>query len=191
MATREPFRRTFLGEDSWLEIFQKAATMAALAFGVYAYVYSVKPVFEKESELQTQQALVQQLRNEVAQLKNERTTLQQQLERTQALSAANDEGLVFWHLAEMRRYVEEEARSQTRAGAAFDLRDFSLAYARAMLRRLGSPAPGSPESYQKEAAEFFRRFVDRAVPPQEADVRPLDPLLDAYAREARPAAGAP
>jgi hypothetical protein len=191
MATREPSRRTFLGEDSWFEILQKAVTMAALAFGVWAYFYSVKPVFEKEGELQTQRALVQQLRGETRQLKNERSTLQQRLERSQALSAANDEGLVFWHLAEMRRYVEEEARSQTRAAAPFDLRDFSLAYARAVLRRLGRPAPGSPESYQKEAAEFFHQFVVRTVPPKEADVSRLGLLLDAYAREGRRETGAP
>ncbi|HVF59364.1 MAG TPA: hypothetical protein VNJ70_06080 [Thermoanaerobaculia bacterium] len=198
MATREPFRRTFLGEDSWLEIFQKAATMAALAFGVYAYVYSVKPVFEKESELQAQQQLVEQLRaevgqrkNEVDQLKNERSVLQQELERTQAFSAAKDEGLVFSYLAGMRWHVEEEARSQERAGAAFEVRASSLAYANWVLEHLESPAPGSPESYQKEAAEFFQRFVARTIRPKETDVSKLGLLLDAYAREGRREAAAP
>ena len=191
MAKRQTSGRTFLGDDSWFEILQKAVTMAALAFGVWAYFYSVKPVFEKDRELRAHRERVQQLRGEIRQLRNERSVLQQQLERTQALSAANDEGLVFWHLAEMRQYVEKEAQSQAQAAAAFDLHDFSLAYARAVLDRLGSPAPGSPESYQKEAAEFFHQFVVRTVPAKEADVSRLGLLLDAYAREARREAAAP
>ncbi|HEX5757836.1 MAG TPA: hypothetical protein VF121_01445 [Thermoanaerobaculia bacterium] len=185
MATREPFRRTFLGEDSWIEIFQRAATIAALAFGFYAYVHSVKPVFEKESELQAHRERVQQFRAVTRQLENDRSTLQQRVEGLQALAAANDEGLVFWHLAEIRDFVVREARLQQQAGAAFDLRDFSLAYASAVLDRSEPATPGSSAGHQRKAVEFFRLFVERTIPPGQSDARRLGPLLDAYDRQVR------
>ena len=189
--TWKRWKRRLLGHDPCLEIVHKVVTIGVLFFGVWTYFASVKPVFDKERELQAQGELVQQLRAETRQLKNERSVLQQELERTQAFSAANDEGLVFSYLAGMRWYVEEEARSQERAGAAFDVRASSLAYANWVLEHLESPAPGSPESYQKEAAEFFQRFVAQTIGPKETDVSKLGLLLDAYAREGRREAAAP
>lgn len=192
MADGKTWKQRWLGGDSRLEILHKLFTMATFAFGVWAYVHSVKPVFDKENELQALQQQVEQLsgevvqrRNEVDQLKNERWLLQQDLEINQELLAANDEGLVFWYLAEIRRFVEEEAQSQAQAGAPFDVRQSSLAYADWVLKRPGSPTP------QKKAAEFFRRFVVRNVRPREADVSQLRLLLDAYDREGWREAAAP
>lgn len=176
--------RPILGKDSWLEISHKLTTIAALFFGAWAYFNSVQPVFEKEQDLQTQRERAQALAHDLEQLRLERSLLQQQLERFQAVAAANRRGIVLSHLSNIKKELQREARTyQQLAPGAFDLRDYSLAYADALLEMLGPVEPGSPESYQKEALEFLREFVIRNIPPKATDVRWFNQLLDAYDRQ--------
>jgi hypothetical protein len=164
-----------------MEIANKLVTIGALGFGVWAYFFSVKPVFDKEDKLQRQTRRAESLQERVGLLEDERSKLQQRLLRVQSFIGTNRKGIVLSHLAEIRRAIEKDARAyQGMAPVGFDLRNYSLAWAQAQLKRLGHPQPGSAAAYEREAFEF---------PPGTDDVRWLAPLLDAYDRESVSAGG--
>jgi hypothetical protein len=173
-----------------MEIFSKLVTIFALVFGVWAYFFSVKPVFDKEELLSAQTRRAESLQGQVDQLAGERSKLQQRLDRLQSFTARHGKGSVLAHLAEIRRAIERDALTyQGLAPVGFDLRDYSLAWAAARLKQLDQPQRGSAGAYEKTALEYFVGFVDRRVPGGTGDVRWLAPLLDTYDKESR--AGAP
>lgn len=191
-AGRPRRKRSLFGEDSKLEIANKLVTILALGFGVWAYFFSVKPVFDKEERLQAQTRRAENLQRRVDEQRQGLSRQSQRLDRLQALLGNNRKGIVLSYLAEIRNTIEQDARAyqdmapvQDKAPVGFDLRDYSLAWAAAQLKRLGQPQPGSAEAYEKDALDFFQAFVDGRVPPGTADVGWLSPLLDAYDRESR------
>jgi hypothetical protein len=185
-------KRPFLGDDSWLGISHKLIPLATLGFGVWAYFNSVRPVFEKTMEFEAERQRVGTLSKEVQSLKRDREILQQQVERSQTDAATHRRGIVLAYLSDIKRELQRDVSEyQTIVPPeALDLRGYSIAYADVKLKRLGSPPPGSPESYQKEALEFFRQFVDRTIPPGASDVRWFDDLLNAYDRQKLSSSGA-
>jgi len=185
-SDRPGSRRSFLGDDSWLEVTTKLVTLATLGFGVWAYYHSVQPVFEKESELQRQRLRAGHLTAEVNRLQADRTFLQDQIERYHKAGSIYRRGIVLSYLSEIRLQIERDARHSAESSAPFDLRAHSLTYADAQLKGLGSPPPDSPESYRKQALLFFRRFA-KALPPGRSEVGPLDRLLEAYEEQETPA----
>lgn len=173
-------RRTFLGDEPWLEILNKLATLAALGFGVWAYFNTVEPVFEIQRRLAEERQRAGLLAHEVAGLKSERAALLQRL----AEYPGYRRGIVLSYLIDVKKDLQREAAIYQRlAPAGFDLREHSLARVDAALKRLGSPASGSIQSYQKEALEFVRRFVDETIPAGATKVDVLDEVLDAYVRQ--------
>ena len=179
-SDRPGSRRSFLGDDSWLEVTTKLVTLATLGFGVWAYYHSVQPVFEKESELQRQRLRAGHLTAEVSQLQADRKLLQEQLERYHHAGSIYRRGIVLSYMSEIRLKIERDARRYAESSAKpFDLRAHSLTYADAQLKALGSPPPDSPESYRKKALLFFRSFA-RSLPPGRSEAGLLDRLLEAY-----------
>jgi hypothetical protein len=175
--------RAWLGEDSWLEIASKLITIATLLFGVFTFFYNIEPLLGKlraerqraakqEQQLQAQRDLVRKLKIETAILNRQRSTLQRQLEQYQKTPS----GMVLSNLVVIKREVQEAVANQRRFTEPFDLRKYLIAYTEAQLK-------GSPESFRKEALDFFRKFVEQNIPPNSTDVRPLDRLLDAYEQQ--------
>ena len=186
-SDRPGSRRSFLGDDSWLEVTTKLVTLATLGFGIWVYYHSVQPVFEKESELQRQRLRAGQLTAEVSRLQTDRRRLQEQIEGYQQVGSIYRRGIVLSYLSEIRLKIEQDARYAAESSAPFDLRAHSLRYADAQLKGLGSPPPDSPESYRKAAVLFFRSFAVRALRPGRSGVGPLDRLLEAYDEQGTPA----
>lgn len=177
-------RRPLLGEETWLEVFHKLATVAALGFAGWVYFHSVQPVFQKERQLQRERERTDRMAREVARMESDLRVLWQQLEEHHWAAAAQRRGIILYHLSEIRRQVVADALAYRRTSpAAFDLRDYCAAYAAALLERLGSPPPGSPESYRQAALEYFRRFATEIIPPGQSEPYWLDPLLDTFDRQ--------
>src|SRR6185436_8166827 len=94
------------------------------------------------------------LGKEIRDLKSERSALQQELERIQAL--AKRRGVVLSRLSDIRREFKWEVLEVRRSTpASFDLRGYARNYAANRLKILGPTQPGAPESYEKEALDFF------------------------------------
>jgi conflict system STAND superfamily ATPase len=164
------------------------ASIILLLF-IAAWIYFPGTIFDNEKELHNPSTLPKNLTEEIAQLRLERSILQQDLERLQAMAAANRRGIVLSHLSNIKNELQKEAMAYQRATSAeFDLRDYSRAYAEGRLKMLGPVPRGSATSYEKEALEFFLGFVDENVPPKTTDFTFLNRLLDAYdENEWRPA----
>jgi hypothetical protein len=188
------------GEDSWLDIVSKLITIATLLFGVVAFFYNVEPLLGKlraerqrvakqEELLRAQQQLMRRLMMETTALTRERGTLQQKLEKSQKTLATYHFGIVLSNLIDIKRYVQKDALAYQQNPEPFDLRDYALGYAKTELKRLGPVTTGSPESYRKEALEFFRSFTEKNIQPKATDVGLFDRLLEAYEQQGQGAAG--
>lgn len=146
---------------------------------IAAWIYFPGTIFDKEKELQNPSALPKNLAKEIAQLNQDRSTLQQKLQDLQAMVAANRRGIVLSYLSNHKNELMKEVMTYQRA-TGFDFRDYSLAYAKGRLKMLGPVPRGSAASYEQEALEFLLRFVDENIPPKSTDLTVLDHLLDTY-----------
>ncbi|HXO22487.1 MAG TPA: hypothetical protein VOA87_21410 [Thermoanaerobaculia bacterium] len=177
------------GIDHLHKLVSTFVTLSTFVFGIWVYYNSVRPVFEKQAELRAERQRVKQLDSEIKNLKQERTALQQGLERFQNAATTHRRAIVLAHLMQLRSELRRDAALYRQQGlGAFDLRVYALAKVDASLKRLGPAPSDSAASYQKEALEFLRSFIDRTIPQHATDERWLDPLLDAYDRQQRTAA---
>jgi len=97
----------------------------------------------------------------------------------QAMAAANRRGIILSYLSNHKNELMREVMAYQRT-TGFDFRDYSLAYAKGRLKKLGPVSRGSAASYEQEALEFLLRFVDENIPPKSTDLTVLDRLLDRY-----------
>jgi len=173
---------------AWLQRFEEernnrsfGLVVIIVVLAVAGWIYLPRTIGENEKDLHNPSALPKNLAEEIAQLKLERSTLQQDLERLQAMAATERRGIVLSHLSNIKNELQREAQAyQHTTPAGYDLRNYSRAYAEGRLRRLGPAPRGSAASYEREALEFLLGFVDANIPPQSTDLTVLDRLLDAY-----------
>jgi hypothetical protein len=177
------WRRRFERERERVEV--KKENRWKIAWAVALSIVATAAAWVSFSLLQqwrTRQDPVRQvpaLSREIRNLKAERSDLQQKLEHIQA--QAGSRGFILSQLSDIRQKVKQEALDYQRSRAAdFDLRSYALAYARARLKMMGPTQPGATVSYEREALNFFQRFVTEQVPIGASDLRVFDSLLDAY-----------
>lgn len=178
-------RRSFWGDGPGIDLAHKLATfsiaISTLAFAIFVYVHSVRPVFQKQIELDTAKQRARQLASEISNQKRERAALEQRLEAFQKSLALYRRGVVLSWLSQLRADLRSVAPLYRRQNpGSFDLRKYALARADAQLKQLGRVDKGDP---RLQALEFFRQFVGRKVPPRSTDVHLLDSLLEDYDRQ--------